>query len=64
MSQQDVKDLTFYMGDKTDDELWAIVRESCRGSTPTWRAYERLHGQYCAMRRRINQYEKTGEING
>lgn len=41
-----VKKLTFYMGDKSYQELWAIVREACRGLTSTWRAYERLHGRF------------------
>ena len=50
-----VKDLTFYMGDKTDDELWLIVQEACRGTTPEWRAYERLRGLYSQMKLREEQ---------
>jgi len=46
MGIEDVKDLTFYMGDKSDDEVWDIVREACRGGSREWRAYERLHGRF------------------
>ena len=42
----EVKDLTFYMGDKTTDELWGIIREACRVKTSTWRAYEELRSHY------------------
>jgi hypothetical protein len=48
----EVKDLTFHSADKSDDELWAIVREACRKDTPTWRAYEVLHGRFTLMRNR------------
>jgi len=46
MNIDDVKDLTFYMGDKTDEELWEIVQEACRGGSREWRAYERLRGRF------------------
>lgn len=39
----DVAALIFDPSGKTDDELWALVREACRARTDTWRAYERLH---------------------
>lgn len=58
MDIDEVKDLTFYMGDKTDDELWAIVREACRPSTPTWRAYERLRTIFTQMKRQIEAHQR------
>lgn len=53
-----VKELTFYMGDKTDDELWTIVREACRTSTPLWRAYEELRTRMYHLRRMQKGYKK------
>ena len=41
-----VKELTFYMGDKTTNELWSFIREACRVDTPSWRAYEQLRSHY------------------
>jgi hypothetical protein len=41
-----VKELTFYMGDKSHEELFAIIREACRKDTRSWRAYERIHALY------------------
>ena len=49
------KRLTFYSDDKSDDELWAIVREACRKDTPTWRAYEVLHGRFTLLKNRAKQ---------
>lgn len=43
---EQAKSLTFYMGDKDHEELFAIVREACRKDTKSWRAYERLHAEY------------------
>ena len=54
----DVKSLTFYMGDKTTEELWKIVREECRRTTPAWRAYERLHSEFNELKRRVDQKER------
>lgn len=42
---KEVKDLTFFMGDKSDDELWGIVREACWVRTDTRRAYEELRAR-------------------
>lgn len=51
----DLHDLTGDPSEKTTDELWALVREACRGDTPTWRAYERLHSEFNMMQRRDQQ---------
>lgn len=45
-----VKELTFHMGDKTEDELWEIVRDACRSSTKSWRAYEKIHGKFTHLK--------------
>jgi hypothetical protein len=44
-----MKELTYYMGDKEEAELWAIVREACRVSTPAWRAWEQLHSYHSTV---------------
>jgi len=56
----EVKGLVFYMGDKLDDELWLIVQEACRDTTPEWRAYERLRSIYSQMKRKQEQIERAG----
>jgi len=43
---EQAKSLTYFMADKSDDELWAIVREVCRKDTPSWRACETLSARY------------------
>lgn len=47
-----IQDLVFDMTGKTDDELWAIVADACRGSSKDWRAYEKLHGKFTQMKNR------------
>jgi len=42
---KETKDLTFFMGDKSNDELWGIVAEACRVRTDAWRAYEELRAR-------------------
>jgi len=56
---ENVKELTFYMGDKTDEELWAIVREACRGNTESWRAYEKIHWRYTHLGRLYDAARST-----
>lgn len=47
------KDLTFYMGDKSNDELMALIREACRPRTDWWRAYEQLHSRLIQSEKRV-----------
>ena len=56
-----VKELAFYMGDKSDKELWNIVRETCRIDTPSWRAYEQLYLRHSEMQKRLKE-KYDGEL--
>jgi len=57
-----VKELTFYMRDKTDDELWDIIEEACRASTPLWRAYEVLRSRYMVMKQRVEANDRSNSF--
>jgi hypothetical protein len=41
---------------KPPEELWAMVRQACRVSSPPWRAYEVLHSQYNELDRKLSSF--------
>lgn len=53
-----IQDLTFDMTGKSDDELWAIVADACRGNSRDWRAYEKLHGRFTHLKNQEKAYSK------
>ena len=40
-----LKELTSYMGDRSDLELWALIEDACRSRTDWWRAYGQLRSR-------------------
>lgn len=52
------KSLTFYMGDKTDDELWEIIASKARADSRTWRAYEALRSRMHQISLRLEAAER------